>query len=297
MKLAKMLQLHSETTEVHGLSGNFGDSYLLHFNRIYKNIREKTVDAGYSFSDKADVNYLAFPMGQLEEILIRKEIPYTDNVTALKILNSKASQIEWDHIVDNLKPNYIFHESCHAVARSLRQNRKMNFERMQEKLTALLIEESFANTCEFFAIVDAEDTAHRNFLEINSYFTVFEERKKLMDLISSHGAPDVFKFLLLGYVHSNFLNEGINEIEIKKIAELAGVRSPDKPLKSIAANCFNLNPSFRYTTTELYLLSNNITTSVNEALNFDHLDVIKNNNDLLTLVSELSQVTETKNER
>src|SRR4051812_29525325 len=102
MKLSAMLQLQKDSVHPLCLPLNFGDSYLMQNNQIFRNVRIKTCGLGFSFSDKPDANYLSFPMGQLENILKRKIIPYTDNVTALESLNRQASNLEWDHIADNL---------------------------------------------------------------------------------------------------------------------------------------------------------------------------------------------------
>ncbi len=295
MKLSSMLLKHFEAPQA-GLASNFGDSFLIQNVGIYEAVRKKSLSLGFTYSDKPDANYLAFPMSQLENLMATKIIPYIDNVTALKALNLKAGELEWDHVVDNLKPNFVFHESCHAIAHSLRQNVKMTD--LQVRLTALLIEESFANTCEFFAIADASDPACRNFLEVNSYFTAFEDRTHLKKAIEKSGAVRVFKFLLLGYVHSNFLNEKMADTDLKNILEVANLKNADTAaLKSLVKNCFNLNPRFRYTTTEMYLRVNGVNTPVEQALDFDYLQLIKNKPELSELITSLSEIAGANNER
>jgi hypothetical protein len=294
-----MLQKHFATagsSEMAGLASNFGDSFLMQTVQVYRNVRRKTLELGFSYSDKPDANYLAFPMSQLENVLASKIIPYTDNVTALVALNTKAQGLEWDHIVDNLKPNFVFHESCHAVARTLSQS--VTTSNLQERLVVLLLEESFANACEFFAIADAGDQICRNFLEVNSYFNAFEDRNNLKKMIEKSGAVEVFKVLLLSYVHSNFLNEKISDSDFKKLLDVAGLNATEAaPLKSLVKNCFNLNPRFRYTTTEMYLRVNGISTAVEQALDFDYLQLVKNNSKLLELINSLSQIAGATDER
>jgi len=295
MKLSVMLQKHFDAPKA-GLASNFGDSFLMQTVPVYRNIRRKTLELGFSYSDKPNADYLAFPMSQLENVLNSKVIPYTDNVTALAALNANAPGLEWDHVVDNLKPNFVFHESCHAVARSLSAN--VNALGLQERLTVLLLEESFANACEFFAIAEAADQACRNFFEGNSDFSAFENRSNLKKAIEKFGPVAVFKVLLLGYVHSNFLNEKISDGDFKKLLDAAGLSLPDTAaLKSLVKNCFNLNPRFRYTTTEMYLRINGTTTPVEQALDFDYLHLVKNNSKLLDLINSLSQTAGATDER
>jgi serine/threonine protein kinase len=299
MKLASLLQIHRDSAHPHGLAGNFGDGYLIRNNLVYRNIRQFSLEFGFKYSDKPDADYLAFPMGQLESVLGNKLIPFTDNVTALENLNQKANTIEWDHIADNLKPNYMFHESCHAVARTCIETLAAGENELQLKLTRTLLEESFANTCELFAVADAKDQVHRNFLELNSYFTLFEIRTNLINLIENTGFKKLFKLVLLCYVHSNFLNEQLPEPQFKKFLQFAGVGESAIPagLRSLIKHCFELNPNFRYTTTEMYLRTHKMEIPVEEALNFDYLSRIKNNEQIRALIDRLSDIAGATNER
>lgn len=287
MKLVTLLNKHAEHSLPGELPQILGDSFLLQHNKVYRQVRRQTLDLGFSFSDQFHPDYIAFPMGQLENILSEKVIPFVNNVEVLKSLNQRSSaSLEWDHVVDNLKPNYVFHESCHAIARSV----TIKSTNLNEHLAVLLIEESFANTCEFFAIADAQDHTHRLFLEVNSYFTVFEDRTHLKKMIEKNGAVSVFKFMLLCYLHSNFLNERLDDQDFKKILALTKLENaPElKVLKTLAENAFALNPRFRYATTEMYLRLNGLDIRVEDALDFDHFALIESNQNLTHFISELS---------
>ncbi|WP_148284973.1 hypothetical protein [Pseudobdellovibrio exovorus] len=234
-------------------------------------------------------------MGQLEEILVKKSIPYVDNVTPLEELNARtSSQLDWDHVVDNLRPNYVFHESCHAIARSLATRPiSSSIDEAKIQITQMLIEESFANTCEFFAIAEAHEVIHRTFLEMNSYFTVFEDRTHLKKAIQKHGARPLFHFMLLCYLHSNFLNEQIGENDFKRFYSLSHLepdKSDHKALKVLSENAFALNPRFRYTTTEMYLHLNGIHTTVTQALGFDYIKLIETHEGLKQNLQQLSHL-------
>ncbi len=287
MKLSNLLQKHEESQCPQGISNILGDGYLMQQNRIFRQVREKTLAMGFRYSDRADSDYLAFPMGQLETILSEKVIPYVNNVDSLIKLNQKTrSSLNWDHVVDNLRPNYVFHESCHTIARSI-SPQSSDF---KERLTIILIEESFANTCEFFAIAEAQDLIHRTFLEMNSYFTVFEDRTHLKKMIESHSATSIFKFMFLCYLHSNFLNERIDDNDLKAILALTAFNKnvEIKTLRSLAENVFALNPRFRYATTEMYLRLNGFNQSVQNALDFEYLSLLNNNKSMIEFINQLS---------
>lgn len=290
MKLVTLLQKHSAITESRGLSKILGDSFLVQHNKVYRHIRQKTLELGFTYSDKASEDYLAFPMGQLENFLQQKTIPYTNNAMPLENLNRRAVGLNWDHIVDNLKPNYVFHESCHAVARSIVSQSLKDTDHFHLKMTKTLLEESFANCCEFFAIAEAHDQVHLMFLELNSYFNVFEDRTILKKTIEKNGASGVFKFMLLCYLHSNFLNESLHEKDFKKIFHLVQFKNePElKALKGLSQNAFALNPRFRYATTEMYLRLSGLDIAVQEALNFDYFHFIATNHNLQTCIDQMA---------
>lgn len=282
--MQKHIDAHSEHV---ALLDNFGDGYLFRHNQIIRRIRNKTLQLGFNFSNQPDSDYLSFPMGQLEVILAKKIIPYIDNVTPFKKLNQRILvSLDWNHVIDNVRPNYIFHESCHAVARA------MSFEAndISTRITTTLLEESFANTCEFLSIADANDQSHLLFLELNSYFAIFEDRTILKKTIDSLGIAAVFQFMLLCYLHSHFLNERLIDVDFKKIISFTSFeKSPDiKVLKSLAQNVFALNPRFRYSTTEMYLRMNNIEISVQNAIDFDYFKLITNDKRLSDFIGRLT---------
>lgn len=307
MKLSSLLTQHSGFTDTLGcLPLSLGDGYLLQHNSVFRQVRLKALELGFAYSTDVSSAYQSFPMGQLEDILSKKTIPYVDNVTPLVDLNTRTSaQLEWDHVVDNLKPNYVFHESCHAVARSVAiptplsnphnvsKDSSHTVSDQNLRITQMLIEESFANTCEFFAIAQAQEALHRTFLEMNSYFTVFEDRTHLKKAIQKHGAAPLFHFMFLCYLHSNFLNEQITEADLQRFYSLVQLQpdnSDHKALKVLSENVFALNPRFRYTTTEMYLHLNGINSTVTQALGFDYIKLIESHGPLRQNLQQLSQL-------
>lgn len=300
MKLTTVLNLHSSNTSPNSLKDNLGDGFLIKHNPIFRSIRESALKHGFSFSTEFNPSYQTLPMGQLEAILQSKKIPYSDNVSPLMQLNERApSMIEWDHVVDNLKPNYLFHESCHAVARSEKPAALLKLKRPVERsdenlfIAGFLAEESFANTCEFLAIAYAQDTNHRLFLEMNSFFTIFEDRTLLKKSQDTYGLEAMTKFMFFCYMQSNFLRDSINSSELNQIIEFATFpKTPDtKLLKSLAQNAFALNPRFRFTTTELYLRIHGIIDPVQKALDFDPMALIKGHENFLSWINRLFGIT------
>lgn len=291
MKLGSILNIHSQHQPQHSVSAILGDGYLLSQNRLYRKIRNLITENEYQLTDKPSLNYQTFPMGELENLIEQKKLPYTDNVSALTdVCRRTQDQISWDHVVDNLKANYVFHESCHAVARSLRPPIQS---KNRDWIVALLIEESFANTCEMFLLIDANEAVHRIFIEKNSYFTVFEIKSLLKKMADKYSPAAIFKMILVSYLWSHFLWDRITDSDFKKLLSYCRIQTDSdfKMLRSLCMNAFDLNPRFRQTTTEMYLKLNQINDPVAKVLNFDPFEILQSNTELQKWVEQLSQKT------
>lgn len=288
MKLTALLQKH-EATKASGLNLSLGDGYLVANNSTYGTVRKKVQTFDFKFSSTPTPEYLAFPMSQLENLLSSKTIYFQNNSDILTSLDKKIpQQIEWGHVGDNLKPNYVFHESCHAIARSISSRLGLAASTDKKtKLVTMLLEESFANTCEFMAILDAQDTTHKTFLEVNSFFTKFDDRTHLKNLVQEVGYKAVFKFMIFAYLHSNFLNEYFTPEQFSRVNKLT---FEHKALKNLSKNAFELNPGFRFNTTEFYLRLNGINENVLDALEFDYLTIIEQNPTFKKLIDELTEI-------
>lgn len=250
MKLASLLEQHRRfvaPADPLGLRDSLGDGFLVAKNRIYGSLRKKAIGLGFLFTTSQNDAYRALPLSQLDTILSSKAIPYLDNVTVLESIENKIpKQTVWNDISDNLKGNSVFHESCHAFARAHLHG--------VDSLLGLLLEESFANTCELLSILDADDQAHRIFLELNSYIYMLGDRVHLMNAEKEIGLPALIRYFILAYLHSNFLR---SSVDFDRVVKLAVGSMPDaktaKNLRHLSKIAFELNPRFREVTTQFYL--------------------------------------------
>lgn len=276
MKLARLIELHRQNLSSQDLADNFGDGFLVRNNRIYGQIRTAALKAGYRLSSELNADYLALPFAQLEKILASKTIPYANNVTVIEKLAAQLKDnVVWDDISDGLRKNFVFHEGCHAVAREF-----AGFDQAQDsqsKAFRILMEESFANTCEFLAVADAEDAAHRIFFEANSYTALFEDRKNIVNAIRNSGFSAVFKIMWLAYLHSNYLHDYLDEKQWNRCLVIAGIESLPAPqlkaLKTLSKTAFTLDPRFRLVTTGFHLKLNGISMAPQELLQFKILEM------------------------
>lgn len=287
MKVSKLLEQHfSEGSEL-GLSRNFGDSYLCSKNRIFRNIRRETLGLGYSFSLDRNDAYLALPLSQLATVLSNKIIPYVDNVGVLESIESQIpGRANWADIRDSLRKNFVFHESCHAVAR--------HFAVGASPILDMLIEESFANTCELLAVVDAEQFAHKIFFEWNSYSALHESRVNLKNAIEEIGPGLFFKYVFFGYLHSNFLRENIDEVQMKRVWKIVSNTEPPakqlKTLKSLLKICFTLDYGFKEVTTGFYMKLRGVETDQSQLAKQDFLIIFEKNSGYTSYLDRLIQV-------
>ncbi len=266
MKLAALLEHHNKHSNVAGaLSRSFGDGYLCANNRFYGRVRTQALEVGFKFSTDESDAYRALPLSQLDQILKSKTIPYTDNVTVLEMIEKKIpKQTTWDDLTDNLKANLVFHEGCHAFANAKLQG--------VDPSLRMLLEESYANACELLAIIDAEDQAHRIFLELNCYAFMIDDRVHLMNAAKDIGLSSLTRFMLLSYLHANYLRDAIDFDRVLKL-------SLDKPadtktlknLRQLSKIAFKLNPRFREVTARFYFKLHGL----NVKLNTDFLSEIE----------------------
>ena len=287
MKVSKLLEQHfSEENEI-GLKRSFGDSYLCSKNRIFRNIRKEALKLGYSFSADRNDDYLALPLSQLANVLATKKIPYVDNVNVLKNLEVQNPNLaNWNDIRDSFRKNFVFHESCHAVARKAAVG--------ENPILDMLIEESFANTCELLAVIEAENIPHKIFFEWNSYSALHEGRTNLKNALNEIGEAEFFKYIFFGYLHSNFLRANIEETQLARVVKIVAKNEPSarqlKTLKAMLKICFTLDAGFKEVTTGFYMKLQGIATEHAQLPKQDFLVSFEKNSGYTAFLEHLIQV-------
>lgn len=293
MKLSRLLEIHRSAAPGTGLSHNLGDAYLCQNNAVYRRIRQTATELDYSYTDAPDAAYAVLPLSQLRAVLQSRRIPYFDNVSVLQeIEKAIPGQTDWSEIRDNLKKNFLFHESCHAVAHAMAGGLPES-----DLLLKFLLEESFANTCELLGVVDATDAAHKIFYEWNSYTALHESRRNLELALQDIGAAPVIRWILLSYLHANFLHDQFTEDQLQRALKLAAggavsELSPGqiKTLRALAKICFGLDEQFKRVTTGFYLKLSGVRQDVNQLRNFDYLATLEANQVYLDYIARLAGV-------
>lgn len=256
-KLKDLLKLDQADSNPLALPLVFGDSYLIRKNRIFRAIREKALSFGYSFSREKNDRYEALPFTYLEELIGEKKIPVIHNREAVEFVAGKVPDANWLDVADGFRRCFAFHEGCHAVARETLQPSPDAESSPEARVLRAMLEESFANTCELFAILDCESDQDLAIYEANSYTALWEVR----DFISEIGLdPVAFLYVMLHYLRANFLaSPDFTADDHKKILAVAEKVSGRKytreneELASLAEVAYTLDENFRQTTSRLHL--------------------------------------------
>lgn len=302
MKMRVLLDQHQKFSAA-GLPGNMGDGYLMTHNSVFRRIRDEALKCGYVFSNERDHAYESFPLLQLDEILLKKTLPYSNNVYVFEKLSPAAlDAITWEDIDGNLKRNFIFHEGCHAVVRTLADKIFVplpagvsELERQQQRALGMLLEESCANACELLGMIDASDAIHKNFYEMNSYICEFQMRTQFKNAVEELGFPLVMRFMVLSYLNANFLRERIEEADFQAMLKISSEGPLDskyiKTLRALSKVAFHLSERFRQQTTAFHLRLAGIKTPTKDLFNFNFLKAFTPKapqTQLLTTFSKLS---------
>lgn len=312
MKIQKILEQHNKFKSKTSLEKNLGDGLLLEKNKIYQQIRQKSLDFGFQYDSTPNEAYWVLPLSQLETLIQSQKIPYVNNVSVLEQIEKKIpGASSWDDVTDNLKRNHLFHEACHGIARTVAKKYfkelggnavNANGSNYKEKnILKLMIEESFANTCELVGIMEVDDAFHKLFYEINSYIFMFEDKSNLKNLFSEYGKKKAFQFLLLSYLHANYIHprfedknlDSVLKLLFEKSGGLTAIKSDAKKMKTfraISKVSFELNPRFRMVTSVFYLKLIGYPVSQEDLMKMDFMRQLTNEHVFMDFINELTDL-------
>ncbi len=263
-----------------------GDQYLLGSNRIFRSIRNETLGLNFRFSNSRNELYESFPFAQLETIFSEKVIPTVHNRKAVEQIAERVPSASWLDIADGFRRCLAFHESCHVVAR-FRLESAIKIPQDPEQIVLLrMLEESFANTCELFAVMDCKDLTDLALYEANAYTALWEAKELFRSLDID---ANVLLFTLLHYLRANYLrpNSDLNfsseERDIEDIYEIANIQQ-GHTLNDVAAICYTLDENFRHTTSRLFLRLNRLPEDLE---NRSPIEQLQNNPQLIDHLKEL----------
>jgi hypothetical protein len=255
--------------------------------------------AGFRFSLADPRRYFGFPLVHLDSILSSRQIPYRPSFTAL--LHLEKSRPGFFTLADLRQnrptPNYLLHESAHAVAFRKLFGRPRDVAaalREPSALPGLMLGESFAMTAEYFAACAVSGQPHAWFFSISSYRHRTQKKKAVGELLERYGFDFVGRAVLLAFLYNNFLVDRLDRRQLARLldaadAELARRLTPaaTRKLKSALSGLMVMSPEFRRDTARLFLSMFGRSRNIERELSADPLGLLEAQPGLLSAAGEL----------
>ena len=301
--------LLTEQRRSHGrgrLLENLGDGFLYRENPYFRRIREAARSRSVRFTLRDPGDYFAFPLVALDTVLGTRRVPYRANYSALCAFErARPGFFTLADLRSNRPlPNYILHESAHAVAFHELFGRPRDAAAAQahpQKIVHVLLGEAFAMTTEYLAACAVTGPTHAWFFSINSYRHRTPAKKAIGEFIGTLGLPLVTWLLLIAFLENNFFVEKMSKGLVERaLADFPGVRAPRLPraecsrLTRALSALMVMNPEFREDTTRLYLTMHGHSRDIRRVLAHDPLDLIATDAELGPKLARLVSILATE---
>lgn len=189
-------------------------------------------------------------------------------------------------------PNYLLHESAHAVGFDGLFPRGVPVKEAlsdPENLVRMMLCESYAMCSEYFAACSVEGRTHSWLFSISSYRHRTQKKKSVGRLVEAQGLEPIVHSALLAFLCGNFLIDRIDKKALARIAELAGAR-PKPELGSALSGLMQMSPEFRRDTARLFLTMYGYPRNVERVLRQDPLEALERDSALLESTRKLVAV-------
>jgi len=262
-----------------------GDGYLYLHNPFFRRVRDAALRAGYRFSLNDERSYFGFPLVHLDSILATRVIPYRPSFPALAHLERRRPGFFTlaDLQQNRPAPNYLLHESAHAVAFHGLFGRPEDVPAalsLPSSLLKVMLGESFAMTSEYFAACAVRGQPHGWFFSISSYRHRTQKKKAIGELLERHGFDFVGHAVLLAFLCNNFLVDRLSSKDVARLAELADAGQARRfgagelrRLRDTLNGLMVMSPEFRYDTARLFLTMFGRSRNVRRELSEDALEL------------------------
>jgi hypothetical protein len=306
LKIRELIELQREHHGPERLDGNLGDGFLFARNPFFRRVRKATLARGFRYTRKDPGAYFAFPLAALDTLLETRRIPYRDNVSAIvRLERARPGFFELRDLSGNRPlPNYLLHESAHAVAFHELFGRPKSVRRALEAEGSLLgieLGEAFAMTSEYFAACCASSGVHRWVFSINSYRQRVPAKETIGAAVRELGLEPVVFLVLLAFLSNLFFEERLGSESVERMLVLAGsgrgrgglVRAAPtlrRRLRRALSEVMLMNPEFRRDTTRLFLTMFGRSRRVDKVLDVDPLELLENDEGALVASRRLARL-------
>ncbi len=287
MRLTQLLELQQRCHGRARLAESVGDGYLYLNNPYFRRVRDAVLGAGFRFTLRDERAYFGFPLVHLDSILSSRKIPYRPSFTALQHLEQRRPGFFTlaDLQQNRPTPNYLLHESAHAVAFHALFGRPRDVGRAlsePDALAKLMLGESFAMTTEYFAACAVRGQPHGWFFSISSYRHRTQKKKAVGELLERHGFDFVARAVLLAFLYNNFLVDRLSPRQVERVAEHADpavARRLTPAARRVLGGALNglmvMSPEFRYDTARLFLTMFGRSRNIRRELSAEPLDLLE----------------------
>lgn len=299
MRLQELIELQRRCHGKGRLLESVGDGYLYLHNPYFRRVRDAALAAGFRFTLTDERAYFGFPLVHLDSILSTRRIPYRPSFTALEHLERcRPGFFTLADLQQNRpSPNYLLHESAHAVVFQALFGRPRDVAVALSEPTALIklmLGESYAMTAEYFAACAVSGQPHGWLFSISSYRRRTQKKKAVGQLLERYGFGFVARAVLLAFLYNNFL---VDRLDAKQLARLADQADPSvarrlgpaalRDLRGALNGLMVMSPEFRYDTARLFLTMFGRSRNIRRELSADPLALLEAQPDAAASVAPL----------
>jgi hypothetical protein len=286
MRLAELLRVQRESHGPARLQQNLGDGFLYLKNPFFRRIRAaaRVRSIRFTLSDPGD--YFAFPLVALDTVLTTRKVPYRANYAALCAFERARPGYFTlaDLRLNRPLPNYVLHESAHAVAFQELFGRPRDVPAAlaePAKLVHVVLGEAYAMTCEYFAACAVSGSVHAWFFSINSYRHRIPGKRTIAEFIDRVGLELVVWLVLVAFLENNFFVERFSVRLLERAFELSPFGRVPKlspteraRLARALSALMVMNPEFRADTARLFLTLHGYGRNIRRILCGEPLELI-----------------------
>ncbi|HEY3667171.1 MAG TPA: hypothetical protein VGL19_14270 [Polyangiaceae bacterium] len=302
LPIAELLRVQRASHGAGRLLENLGDGFLYRNNPFFRHLRDaaRKRSIGFTLSDPGD--YFAFPLVALDAVLKTRKVPYRANYSALCAFERARPGFFTlaDLRLNRPQPNYVLHESAHAVAFHELFGRPRDVAASLSdpaQLVRVVLGEAYAMTTEYFAACAVSGPLHDWFFSINSYRHRTPAKKAVGEFVSLLGLPLLVWLVLVAFLENNFFVESFSRAALDRALELSPVSTRPRlssaeraRLARALSQLMVMDPEFREDTARLFFSMHGYGRNIRRVLGAEPLDLIAADASLVRPLSRLVQI-------
>ena len=302
-RLSDVLALHDKYASRHAVKRVLGDAFLYRRNPVFRNVRDATLRAGFTYAAAGADRYYGWPLMALDLTLQRRVVPFVDNVSQLRELERRrpAHFLLSDLTAYGPALNPLLHESSHCLAfDQLDYQITAKRPTSRAKLLKIQLAEAFALSVERASGIFVREEPVDLYLHgVNTHVShVSRARDPMRELHELHGLEGAFRIALASYLYTSFLYAELRDVEIDRIRAFAKVstvahRRTQNAIERLFQTTLEVGSAFRGRITSMYLRSHGFGRDLLALVDFDPLDYVADHAALGNALDTLAHIVAT----